>query len=77
MHSYTYGSKLFSKKEFPELISQIEWFAKEFPQISQNKVKKVINDFGFEKIPNVSYVYDENSTTELSGTKYSAANKFY
>lgn len=77
LHSYTYEIELFATKEFPEMISQIEYFVKEFQKISKDKVKKAINDCGFENIPNVRYVYDENGMIELSGTKYSVVNKFY
>lgn len=77
LHSYSYGNKKFSAKEFPDLIAQIEWFVSEFENTSKDKVKQKIDSLDFKSIPGVNYFYEKNAKIKLSGMEYIAENKFY
>uniref|UniRef100_A0A1I7WPG5 Uncharacterized protein n=1 Tax=Heterorhabditis bacteriophora TaxID=37862 RepID=A0A1I7WPG5_HETBA len=69
LHSYSYGNKRFSDKEFPDLIAQIEWFVGEFANIPKDKIRQKMS-LDFKSIPGVNYVYEKNAKTELSGITY-------
>jgi hypothetical protein len=77
LHSYSYGTKKFSAKQFPDLIAQIEWFIDEFANIPKDKVAQKLNGLNFGSIPEVNYAYEKDAKTELSGIKYNAENKFF